>query len=337
MDTKNAALLLVHKETNMTSFDVLRRLKRILGRTDLGHGGTLDRFASGLLPVFLGEGLKLSRFLFESYPALPVYWKNYQGTIRFGTATDTADLDGEVIATKPIPALDEKALQEVFASFINTSYLQKPPVYSAKKINGTRASDLARAGKEPDLKPVSVHIRAFTLTSVSKNSEGQIEEAQFEVSCSKGTYVRVLATDVAEKLGTVAHLKTLVRTQVGPWPLASAVTLGQLEALVGDGAAQTAYTAQTMHVTHSTQLPYFLTLSEAASFLPAFPLLEVESVQLETGRVSDTCARLSNSGLPANAYCAVSTDASSVAPVPRALLELTDQSGAKFLRAFLPV
>lgn len=331
MNSNNTAMLFVHKEPQMTSFDVLRRLKKILGRSDIGHGGTLDRFASGLLPVFMGEGLKLSRFLFESYPALPVYWKAYEGTIRFGTKTDTADLDGALVETKAIPGFVEEDLKKAFNSFVGINYEQMPPAYSAKKVNGERSSDLTRAGKEPVLKAVPVQIKSFELTGVSKNAEGLIEEAQFRVVCSKGTYVRVLATDVAVLLGTVAHLKTLVRTAIGDWKLESAVTLARLEAL-----------KEELDASHDcSEFPFFLTLAEASSFLPHFPLLGAEADQLTRGRVADTCARLANSRLPANAYCAVSyqpftkeTSDTEPVPVPRALIELSPDFKTKFLRAF---
>jgi tRNA pseudouridine55 synthase len=297
---ESSGLYLIHKPTGITSFDCIRDLKRRLNRRDLGHGGTLDKFASGVLPVFAGEGLKLARFFLESYPSLSTHWKTYEGVFRFGTATDTADPEGIVIEHREVPTLSKERVQAAMQTFVETTYNQTPPRYSAKKIEGNRASDLARAGKELELKPVPVTIRRFTCTAV----EGQ--DVFFEVECSKGTYVRALAEDLAAKLETVAHVRSLSRTAVGNFKLSDACTL---------------------------ENPTLLDMEQAVSFLPTFSLLPNEAEHIRVGQIQDLLARLANAGLEPNAYCAVAEVANTKAK-PIALLELKSGRQAFFLRSF---
>lgn len=302
MSRKPDGLCLVHKQPGMTSFDCIRALKRTWGRTDLGHGGTLDKFASGVLPVLAGEGLKLVRFFLESYPALPTYWKSYSGTFEFGVATETGDPEGEITERSETSNLTIEAVNAAMASFTSGVYEQLPPRFSAKKIGGNRASDLARAGKELELKAVPVTIKSFNCPRI----EGNL--VHFEVICSKGTYVRSLAVDLARKLGSVAYVKTLCRTAVGDFKLDQALTLEQIAMASPEDA-----------------IPG---LAHATSFLPPYELLARELDELRVGKVDGVLSRLSNSGLGAGVYCARSERG------PVALLELDSAKHAHFLRAF---
>ena len=273
-----SGILLLDKQPGMTSFDCIRSLKRSWRRTDLGHGGTLDMFASGLLPVLAGEALKLARFFLESYPALPTYWKTYEGVFEMGRSTETGDPEGAVLETRDPGVLTVERIQAAMTEFVGKSYDQTPPRYSAKKIGGERSSDLARAGVEAELKAVPVTVRSFTCTGV----EGNL--VRFSTECSKGTYVRVLATDLARKLDTVAHVRELRRTAVGTFTLGQAVRLD---------AVQTPESSAGL-----------LDMKAATAFLPPFPLLGGELEQLAVGRTDGVAARLANSGLEPNVYCA---------------------------------
>ena len=120
------ALLLLHKPAGMTSFDCIRKLKHTWKRKDLGHGGTLDKFATGLLPVLIGEGLKLVRFFLENHPELSTYWKTYSGTITLGRATETGDPEGETSKTMPVPTLSREKIEAAMKSFVGIEYMQTP-------------------------------------------------------------------------------------------------------------------------------------------------------------------------------------------------------------------
>jgi tRNA pseudouridine55 synthase len=302
-----SGLVLINKSEGMTSFDCIRALKRSWKRTDLGHGGTLDKFATGALPVLVGEGLKLVRFFLDEYPTLPTYWKTYAGVFELGSATETGDPEGAVIETLPVPALSVDGVNAAMASFVNTRYEQLPPKYSAKKIGGERSGDLARKGIEAKLEPVLVTIRKFHCTAVRENL------VYFEVECSKGTYIRTLAVDLAKKLGTAAHLKALCRLAVGTFRVDQALTLQQIEERGPEAAIQD--------------------LTQASSFLPTFPLWGNELEQLRVGKTDGLVTRLANSGQPAGAYRAMTEINGSQQPV--ALLELTPERRGIFLRAFV--
>lgn len=303
MNSTKSGILLLDKPAGMTSFDCIRRLKKILGRTDLGHGGTLDKFATGLLPVLVGDGLKLVRFFLESYPALPTYWKTYSGVFELGVSTATGDPEGEVLERRAVSSLTKERVTEAMRSFVGVAYEQMPPKYSAKKIGGSRASDLMREGKEPELKPVSVLIKEFECEHV----DGTL--VFFRVTCSKGAYVRSLAEDLARRLDTVAHVKELRRDAVGSITVGQALTFEAVEERFEDA---------------------ILDMSAATDFLPKFALMPIEAEQLKVGQFSGLAARLANSGFQANVYCAVRADGT-----PAALLELTSEKRVNFLRAFL--
>lgn len=210
-------VLLLDKPEGVTSAGVIRVLKPRLGRTKVGHLGTLDPFASGLLPLCLGEATKVARYLLAEHKA-------YDGTIRLGTATDTLDRTGAAVETQPVPALEQVALDAVAARFLGRQQ-QVPPMFSALKRGGVPLYKLARRGIEVEREARNVELTRFTLTLTAP------DRIDFAVACSKGTYVRVLAADVGRALGTVAHLERLRRTRVGRFTVEDAASLPSLEAM----------------------------------------------------------------------------------------------------------
>ena len=210
-------LLIIDKPTGMTSHDVVSVVRRATGERSVGHLGTLDPMATGVLPLLLGRYTRLAQFFSDSD-------KHYTGTIRFGFATDTFDAEGE---TRSAPApltltLDE--LRSLAARFHGTMD-QVPPVYSAKKIGGVPAHKLARAGKEVPVKPARITIHSFTLDSI----EGEV--ASFTMHVSAGGYVRSVAHELGQLAGCGAHLASLRRTQAGPFTLGHSLGVEELKAL----------------------------------------------------------------------------------------------------------
>jgi len=208
-------ILLIDKPEGITSAAVVREVKRILGEDKVGHLGTLDPFASGLLPICLGTGTKISQFLMGERKA-------YNGTIRLGVETDTFDSTGVPIKTSPVPKIDETTLQKLEAQLTGEQW-QTPPMYSAIKRKGVPLYKLARQGIEVDREPRKVMIERLTLSAVTA------ELLSFSLNCSKGTYVRSLAVDLGVTLGCGAHLATLRRTEFGPFTVAQALPLTLLE------------------------------------------------------------------------------------------------------------
>jgi tRNA pseudouridine55 synthase len=210
-------LLIIDKPADITSHDVVAIVRRATGERSVGHLGTLDPMATGVLPLLLGKYTRLAQFFSDSE-------KYYAGTIRFGLATDTFDAEGQ---PQSAPAqltltLDQlRALAERFSGTID----QVPPVYSAKKIGGVPAHKLARAGKEVPVKPARITIHSFTLESL----EGDV--ASFTMHVSAGGYVRSVAHELGQLAGCGAHLASLRRTQAGPFTLAHSLTVDQLKAL----------------------------------------------------------------------------------------------------------
>jgi len=196
---------------------VIRALKPRLGRIKVGHLGTLDPFASGLLPLCLGEATKVARYLLVEHKA-------YEGTIRLGTATDTLDRTGTPIDTAPVPALAQATLDAVAAHFTGRQE-QVPPMYSALKRDGVPLYELARRGLEVERAPREVTIESLELVLRAA------DRIDFRVACSKGTYVRVLAADVGRALETRAHLERLRRTRVGAFRVEDATAVDALLAL----------------------------------------------------------------------------------------------------------
>ena len=218
--------IVLDKPVGLGSTQAVAAVKRNLraagyGKVKVGHGGTLDPLASGVLPIALGEATKLAGRMLDSD-------KEYEFTVAFGAETDTLDLEGMVIAKSDVrPTLDE--LEAVLPRFIG-EIEQVPPAYSALMIDGERAYDRARAGETVELATRNVTVHALTLAAADD------ESATFAVHVSKGTYIRSLARDVARALGTVGHVSHLRRTRAGPFGLDRAISLDKLNA-IGQGAA----------------------------------------------------------------------------------------------------
>ena len=192
-------------------------MRRLFGAQKAGHGGTLDPLASGILPIALGEATKTVPFIMDGR-------KEYRFTLRFGEARSTEDAEGEVTATSDARPTDD-ALRAALPAFVG-EIEQMPPAFSALKIDGKRAYDLARAGEAVELKPRRVLIERLELVGRPER-----DHADFVVGCGKGTYIRSLGRDLAKAVGTVGHLSALRRTVVGPFREAAAISLPKLEAL----------------------------------------------------------------------------------------------------------
>ena len=221
--------LVVDKPLGPTSAQVVGKLKWALrkgghAKVKIGHGGTLDPLASGVLPVALGEATKLAGYLLNGP-------KGYRFTLAFGRSTTTDDLEGETVETSSLRPSDAQ-IRAILPRFTG-AIRQRPPAYSALKVDGERAYALARAGAPPELAERDITIIALDLVATDSDS------ATFDVRCSKGTYVRSLARDIALALGTVGHVARLRRTGAGPFTLDQAVALDKCVALVhGAGLEQ---------------------------------------------------------------------------------------------------
>jgi tRNA pseudouridine55 synthase len=218
-------LLNLNKPAGLTSHDVVARVRRLTRLTRIGHAGTLDPPATGVLLLGLGKGTKLTQFLHE-YP------KTYRAVLALGSRTDTYDAAGKVIATRDVGRLSPEAVRGVLAGFEGTIE-QIPPMYSALKWQGQRLYTLARQGIEIERRPRRVHIMRLILLDLSADT------LTLEVECSGGTYVRVLADDIGQRLGCGAHLRHLTRTAVGPHTIAQALTLEALAEAVQRGTWHT--------------------------------------------------------------------------------------------------
>ncbi|MGD0957288.1 MAG: tRNA pseudouridine(55) synthase TruB [Candidatus Acidiferrales bacterium] len=207
-------ILVVDKPRGKTSHDVVEVVRRLIGFRQIGHFGTLDPLATGVLVLALGRATRLARFYAGRR-------KRYTCTVRFGFATDTYDADGEPLGPDSAPALDAENLQALAAQFVG-KIQQTPPAFSAKKIHGRPAHELARKHKPVKLEPENVEVFEFRLTSV----EGSL--ARFVVECGAGTYIRSLAHDLGKLHGAGAHLAEIVRTAVGEFTLDHALPLDDL-------------------------------------------------------------------------------------------------------------
>jgi tRNA pseudouridine55 synthase len=218
-------IIVIDKPAGPTSAQVVRQVKARLGRdTRVGHLGTLDPFATGVLPILIGEGTKLAPFLQQDE-------KEYSGSITLGSVTDTLDRTGTIVATAPVPMLDDSILNELTAKFIG-EIMQVPPIFSAIKRGGAPLYLRARRGEEvapPESR--TVEIRQLRLATIDAKS------LRFNVVCSPGTYVRSLARDIGEALGSVAHLAELRRLRNGEFTLAQACSLDAALEALGQGSA----------------------------------------------------------------------------------------------------
>ncbi len=217
MQTFESGFLIIDKPEGMTSYDVVRAVRRHFSATKVGHLGTLDPFATGVLPLAIGKATRLVRFLCERD-------KVYHGTIRLGASTDTYDREGKVTLSGVVSDLSSEDLLEVSQQMVGEQ-MQVPPAFSAKKIGGIRSYQLARRGIEVRLPPQPVHVSRFDLFL------RQSDNVDFEIHCSPGTYVRWIAHELGRRLGCGAHLYTLRRIAVGEFHIDRAIALdafGQL-------------------------------------------------------------------------------------------------------------
>ncbi|AHF90112.1 tRNA pseudouridine synthase B [Opitutaceae bacterium TAV5] len=208
-------VLLIDKPTDHTSHDVIARLRGILHMKRVGHAGTLDPMATGLLVVLVGKATSLSQYLMSAD-------KGYTGTVTLGKTTNTQDAEGEMLETRPVPPLTEAQVAAALRSMLGDQY-QMPPMFSAIKIDGVPLYKSARKGEDIEREPRFIRVSQFDLT------RWQSPEIDFRVKVSKGTYVRTLAHDLGDKLGCGGHLSALRRTACGPLTIDRAVTLEALQ------------------------------------------------------------------------------------------------------------
>lgn len=210
-------ILIINKPEGFTSQDVVSKVKKILNIKKAGHTGTLDPMATGVLPVLLGEYTKLSKYLIE-------HDKTYIAKLKLGIKTSTGDIEGEVIDTKEYDKniLDKGNVEKVLNSFIGKQK-QIPPMYSAIKVNGKKLYEYARNGETVEVEPRDIELYGVKLLNIYD------DEIEFEVSCSKGTYIRVVCEDIAKALGTIGTMSALKRTVVDKFEINDALTFGELE------------------------------------------------------------------------------------------------------------
>ncbi len=294
--------LIIDKPLGLSSAQAVGAVKRHLllagyALPRVGHGGTLDPLATGVLPIALGEVTKLSGYLLDAD-------KGYNVTIRFGTATATEDAEGAVIATSDHrPTLtDVEALLPRFTGPIS----QMPPAFSALKVDGKRAYALARAGEMVTLQPRQITIQSLQI--ISQMASGPLESIDLAVACSKGTYIRSLARDLALALGTVGHVAALRRTKAGPFTLRQAISLDSWGQFCARAAPEQA----------------LLPLTAGLDDIPAFTVTPTDATLLKQGQ------RLTGVSNAPGTYLAVAAHLSGP-PVPIALVEI-ENSTVRVLR-----
>lgn len=214
-------VLNIYKEQGFTSHDVVAKLRGIVKQKKIGHTGTLDPDAEGVLPVCLGKATKLCDMLTDKD-------KTYEAVLLLGKTTDTQDITGKVLEEKSAEGLAEEAVREAVAEF-EGEYDQIPPMYSALKINGKKLYELARDGKEVERKPRRVTIHSIRILEV------KLPEVRMEVTCSKGTYIRTLCHDIGNALGCGGCMKSLLRSRVERFEMADSIRLSEVEALQREG------------------------------------------------------------------------------------------------------
>lgn len=209
-------IILVNKEKDFTSHDVVSIVKKIT-ESKVGHTGTLDPNATGVLPLLIGNATKISKYLIN-------HDKEYEAVIQLGKKTTTADIEGEVIEEKEVPEKIYIECENILKSFIGKQK-QTPPAYSAVKVNGKKLYSYAREGIKIEIEPRNIEIYNIELMNINKEEK----QISFRVSCSKGTYIRSLCEDIADKLGTVGYMKDLKRTKVGDFEIKEAITIDELK------------------------------------------------------------------------------------------------------------
>lgn len=216
-------ILNVYKEAGWTSHDVVAKLRRIAGQKKIGHTGTLDPDAVGVLPVCLGKATKVADLLMDET-------KTYEAVLLLGTVTDTQDTGGRVLETRPVTC-GIPELSACLESFLGEQ-MQVPPMYSALKQNGKKLYELAREGKIVERSPRKVHFYEITLL------EAELPRARIRITCSRGTYIRTLCEDIGKKLGCGGCMEQLVRTRVGDFSLEEARTLSQIQQKAQEGGLE---------------------------------------------------------------------------------------------------
>lgn len=217
-------MLNIYKEKGYTSHDVVARLRRIVGQKKIGHTGTLDPEAEGVLPVCLGKATKLCDLLTDKD-------KTYEAVLLLGISTDTQDTTGKILEEKNTADLREEAVREVVLSF-EGEYDQIPPMFSALKVGGKKLYELARDGKEVERKPRHVQIYRIRILQID------LPRVRMEVTCSKGTYIRTLCHDIGEKLGCGGCMESLLRTRVERFGVAKSLRISEVEQLMDEGTLQ---------------------------------------------------------------------------------------------------
>lgn len=258
-------VLNINKPPRMTSHDVVLSVRRILKEKRIGHTGTLDPLATGVLVLCVGKATRIARYLEAGE-------KEYQATMRLGVTTDTLDADGSVLETRPYTPPDREKIIKVMQGFIGP-IMQRPPAYSAVKVSGVPSYKLAREGKAGPLASRSITIYAIELTSYEDPL------VRFTVRCSKGVYVRTLCADMGEILGMGAHLTGLVRTRSGRFSIDRAVTLDTLAETTAAGRVEQALT----------------TIDVALADFPAVLINDQESMRIMHGNQIACPASLANS------------------------------------------
>ncbi len=254
-------VLVVDKPQGITSFDVVRQVRRAFGVKKVGHTGTLDPMATGVLPICIGDATKIAQFITEATKA-------YDAVVKLGSTTDTLDAEGKVLERRPVPPLTRELLEAAFEKF-RGPIMQIPPMYSAVKIGGKRLYELARAGEEVERAARPVTVYELTLRDFSA------DEIQLTVRSSKGFFVRTLAAELGEALGCGAHLCALRRTHSGPFTLAQAIPLADVMA---QGAAVA-----------SARL---VGLNDALEDLPALKVTEAEAARVRHGGLVEVAGQL---------------------------------------------
>ena len=216
-------IIIINKPTGCTSHDIVYKVKKIFNEK-VGHTGTLDPMAEGVLPILVGKGTLLSKYLIN-------HNKKYIVELQLGTKTDTADSEGKIVEQKTVneEKISKENIKNIFKSFIGIQE-QIPPMYSAIKVNGKKLYEYARKGQEVDIKPRQIEIFNINLIEYSVEKK----QIKFEVFCGKGTYIRSLCEDIAQKLETVGYMKSLKRIQVGDFKIEDSITINQLEENIQD-------------------------------------------------------------------------------------------------------
>lgn len=211
-------IIIINKPKNYTSHDIVYKIKKIVNEK-VGHTGTLDPNATGVLPLLIGKGTEISKYLIN-------HDKTYEAVIQLGEKRDTADIEGQVIQKQEVQALTLKneKVKEVLKSFIGKN-LQTPPIYSAIKVKGKKLYEYARKGETVKIEPREIEIYNIELINIDKTNK----TIEFRVQCSKGTYIRTLCEDISEKLGNIGYMKELKRTQVGEFKIENSIKIEEIK------------------------------------------------------------------------------------------------------------